>query len=120
MKITDLEIEGFGVWSSLAFRDLSPQLNVFYGPNEAGKTTLMQFARAICYGFSPSRRQRYLPPVHGGVAGGSMWVDTPDGRVQITRHEAIGHPLGQVTVSGAHFGVDAGIAGELPDEFYGQ
>ncbi len=43
-------------------------LNVVYGPNEAGKTTLLQFIRSVLYGFSPERR-RYLPPVHGGPAG---------------------------------------------------
>ncbi len=116
MKITDLEIEGFGVWSSLAIRELSPQLNVFYGPNEAGKTTLMQFTRAMCYGFSPGRRQRYLPPVHGGIAGGSMWVDTPDGRIQIVRHDAIGHPLGRVNISGARQASD----GDSADQWHGQ
>ena len=41
MKITDLEIDGYGVWSGLRIERLSDALNVFYGPNEAGKTTLL-------------------------------------------------------------------------------
>ena len=45
MKITDLKIDGFGVWHDLTLRGLSPELTVFYGPNEAGKSTLMQFMR---------------------------------------------------------------------------
>ena len=69
MKITGLKIDGFGVWSGLALDELSPELNVFYGPNETGKTTLMQFVRSLLYGFSPERRARYVPPVEGGGPG---------------------------------------------------
>ena len=70
MKITDLQIDGFGVWSGLSLNGLSPDLTVFYGPNEAGKSTLLQFVRSFCFGYSPERR-RFLPPVHGGRSGGS-------------------------------------------------
>ena len=51
MKITGLEVDGFGVWSGLKLDPLSEGLNVFFGPNEAGKTTLMQFVRSVLYGF---------------------------------------------------------------------
>lgn len=64
MRITGLKVDGFGVWSGLELPELSDQLNVFYGPNEAGKTTLMQFVRSMLYGFAAERRGRYLPPVH--------------------------------------------------------
>ena len=70
MRITGLKIDGFGVWSGLKLADLSDQLTVFYGPNEAGKTTLMQFVRSMLYGFAPLRRARYLPPVRQGVPAG--------------------------------------------------
>ena len=43
MRITDIKIDGFGVWRDLVLRGLSPEITVFYGPNEAGKSTLMQF-----------------------------------------------------------------------------
>lgn len=59
MKITSLDIERFGIWSGLHVRKLSEGLNVFYGPNEAGKTTLMQFVRAMLYGFD-GERMRYV------------------------------------------------------------
>ena len=86
MKISAFEIDGFGIWSGLTVEGLADGLNVFYGPNEAGKTTLLQFLRSMLYGFSPQRR-RYLPPVHGGPAGGSVAVAGPNGRFQISRHE---------------------------------
>ena len=76
MKISALQIDGFGVWTGLKMEALSEKLNVFYGPNEAGKTTLMQFIRAVLYGFSEERRH-YLPPIHGGRPGGQQ-RDEPD------------------------------------------
>ena len=61
MRIRKLRVDGFGVWTGLELSDLNAPLVVFYGENEAGKTTLMQFIRAVLYGFSDDRRQRYLP-----------------------------------------------------------
>jgi len=72
MKITDIRIDGFGVWHDLQQSGISPRLTAFYGANEAGKTTLMQFVRSVLYGISPERRHRYLPPVNGGQPGGSL------------------------------------------------
>ncbi len=85
MKITGLEVDGFGVWSGLKLDPLSEELNVFFGPNEAGKTTLMQFIRSVLYGFTPER-SRYVPPVHGGRPGGAVHVVGPNGRFQVSRH----------------------------------
>ena len=69
MRIKTIEIDGFGVWNGLALEELSDHATVVYGPNEAGKTTLMQFVRAVLYGFTPERRKRYLPPVQWRPAG---------------------------------------------------
>ncbi|MCF0233693.1 MAG: AAA family ATPase, partial [Thermoguttaceae bacterium] len=60
MKITSLKIERFGVWEGLNLPKVSRGLNVFYGPNEAGKTTLMQFMRACLYGGADEERSRYI------------------------------------------------------------
>jgi uncharacterized protein YhaN len=97
VKITALEIDGFGVWSGLKLERLSDGLNVFYGPNEAGKTTLLEFVRSTLYGFSPARR-RYLPPVSGGRAGGSLYVAGPQGRVQISRYDQPANAGGEQVV----------------------
>jgi len=88
MKLIDVQVDGFGVWHNLELHKLSPQWTVYYGPNEAGKTTLMQFIRAVLYGFSPARRQRYLPPVHGGTTGGALLVADDDSQqLRIRRHD---------------------------------
>ena len=101
MRITDLEVEGYGVWSGLRIEKFSDALNVLYGPNEAGKTTLLQFVRSMLYGFSPGRR-RYLPPVHGGRPGGVLHLASPHGRFEIGRYDNSlpdGTPGEQVTLT---------------------
>jgi len=99
MKITDLKIDGFGVWHDLSLRGMSPELTVFYGPNEAGKSTLMQFMRSILYGVTPTRRERYLPPVVGGRPGGWLKVQTDNGPLTISRYADRGPAdVGKVTI----------------------
>jgi uncharacterized protein YhaN len=100
MKISDLKIDGFGVWRDLSLRGLSPELTVFYGPNEAGKSTLMQFMRSVLYGVSPARREKYLPPVVGGRPGGWLKVIGDDGALTIARFADRGPTdVGKVTVT---------------------
>jgi uncharacterized protein YhaN len=86
VNLLELEIDGFGVWTGLKLDDLSERLTALYGPNEAGKTTLLEFVRTVLYGFSPERRRRYLPPLNGGRAGGSLRVGSSLGRFSIARH----------------------------------
>lgn len=93
MKIKDVHIHGFGVWSDLAMDGLGGDVTVFYGPNEAGKTTLMQFMRTVLYGFSPERRARYLPPVSGGRAGGSLRISTSRGEYDVIRRSGLHDPI---------------------------
>src|SRR3954453_12387953 len=99
MKITDLKIDGFGVWKDLTLRGMSSELTVFYGPNEAGKSTLMQFMRSILYGVSTTRRERYMPPVNGGRPGGWLKVETDHGPLTINRYADRGPTdVGKVTI----------------------
>ena len=65
MRINDIQVDGFGVWKGLTIDNLNPGMTLFYGRNEAGKTTLMQFVRSAMFGFSPERRDKYSPPVYG-------------------------------------------------------
>src|SRR5262245_43996428 len=87
MRIKSIDIDGFGVWQRLALDEMSDQATVVYGPNEAGKTTLMQFVRAVLYGFTPERRKRYLPPLNGGQAGGRLKVANEFGWFTIERRD---------------------------------
>ena len=102
MKVKDLHIDGFGVWTGLSVDSLPDTMTLFYGPNEAGKTTVMQFLRAMLYGFTTDRREKYLPPVHGGTPGGAVRVTGPGGGYQIRRHLQMTSTseVGQLTVTG--------------------
>ncbi len=99
MKVTDLEVDGFGVWSGLQLAELSDQVNVFYGPNEAGKTTLLQFVRSILFGFSPERRARYFPPLRAGRPGGAIRAVVGERRYTISRHADEPGEVGDVVVT---------------------
>ena len=86
MKIRDLKVDGFGVWKGLDVESLSDNVTVFYGQNEAGKTTLMQFIRSMMFGFSIDRREKYTPPVYGGLAGGTAEIASSVGSFEVQRH----------------------------------
>ncbi|WP_437228260.1 AAA family ATPase [Planctomicrobium sp. SH661] len=53
MQLRDLEIDRFGVWQDVTFPFNHRGVTVLYGPNEAGKSTLMRFIRGVLYGFLP-------------------------------------------------------------------
>jgi len=53
MKIKAIQVGRFGVWQQLSLTVPSRGLALFYGPNEAGKTTLSRFIRSVLYGFEP-------------------------------------------------------------------
>ncbi len=86
MRITQIRIDRFGVWSGLEVDRLTAPIVVFYGENEAGKTTLMQFVRTVLYGFSPSRRERYVPP-RSARPGGSMTIDVAGPSIALMVHQ---------------------------------
>ncbi len=98
MRITGLRVDGFGVFRNLEIGGLSEGLNVFYGPNEAGKTTLMQFVRSVFYGFSPERR-RYLAAVDGERAGGMLQIVAAEGRVDVVRRANRAEPAAGESVT---------------------
>lgn len=111
MRISEIHVDGFGAWKDLSLGSLSDGVTVFYGPNEAGKTTLMQFIRTVLYGFSPARRVRYLPPVHGGRPGGHILAEDETGKYRLVRHTSLDDrpdQLGEVSVI-SHDGVNHGL-----------
>ncbi len=104
MRIKDVQIDGFGVWSGLSVHSMPDTMTVFYGPNEAGKTTLMHFLRTMFYGFTEHRRMRYMPPVYGGKPGGAIRVTGPGGGYEICRRAQLDQGAssgGQLTVTGS-------------------
>ncbi|MBI1800489.1 MAG: AAA family ATPase [Chloroflexi bacterium] len=87
MKFQRVHLDGFGRLLNVEF-SFAPGLNVFFGPNEAGKSTLQQSIFALLYGyFSGSRKnareaeplERYRP-WQGGVYGGQLSYKLDSGR----------------------------------------
>ena len=85
MNISELHVDDFGAWHNLTLDDLSESATVFYGRNEAGKTTLLNLIRTVLYGFSEKRCKKYLPPAQGAEAGGSLSISDINGRYSLHR-----------------------------------
>lgn len=75
MKIRKLDIYGFGKHENKSI-DFSENVNVIYGNNEAGKTTIQQFILQILFGFPQknSSQLRYEPK-SGGKYGGRIHIE---------------------------------------------
>ncbi len=99
MRITDLSINGFGIFKDVAITDLSPGLTLFEGRNEAGKSTLMSFIRAVLFGFESRKPgQNRYEPLRGGKHGGWLTLLSEDETLyRIERSE--GSSAGRLTVS---------------------
>ena len=49
MKITDLELEQYGIYQNESWKPAAGCLNVIMGENESGKTTLLRFIRDMMH-----------------------------------------------------------------------
>lgn len=77
MRITQLSMDGFGVFNDVTLRDLPEGLILFLGDNEEGKSTLHSFIQTVLFGY-PDRRtgKKSYPPLRGGNAGGRLHLNT--------------------------------------------
>lgn len=83
MRMTDIHVERFGVWRDLHLQLPENNLSILYGPNEAGKSTLMRFVRAMLYGFPPGRPSNNVASLSGGT--GTLEVEHDRRRFRIQR-----------------------------------
>ncbi|MCC5895166.1 MAG: AAA family ATPase [Alkalibacterium sp.] len=98
MRLKKLIIYGYGKWVDTEF-DLDASIQVFYGQNEAGKSTLMSFIQSILFGF-PMRHSsslRYEPKESSRYGGRLIVTDDRFGEVSIERVN--GKVTGDVTVT---------------------
>lgn len=74
MYIASFHIDGFGIFANAGCDNLSPGLNIFYGQNEAGKSTCLDFFRVMLAGYPEKRdrQKRSFEPLNGGRPGGSL------------------------------------------------
>ncbi|WP_353989132.1 AAA family ATPase [Pediococcus argentinicus] len=99
MQIKKINIYGFGKFTNQSFT-VDPQLQVFYGLNEAGKSTIRQFVFSILFGYASNRANekalRYKPKV-GNAYGGNLEVEYQGHDYRIERLD--GKNGGQVTIT---------------------
>ena len=125
MKIKQLDIYGYGKWVNQSFK-VDDQLQLFYGQNEAGKSTLQSFIRSMLFGFPNKRRsvnqQKRYEPRHNEVYGGRLlladtkygdiWVERTSKRLTVSRLDGTELP------SRALDEVLGGLDEKLFDNFY--
>ena len=87
MRIQRIELDGFGRLERIS-QELAAGLHVFYGPNEAGKSTLQRAILALLYGFYETDRVRQSEkaiqerdePWSGAPYRGRLEYELADGR----------------------------------------
>lgn len=91
MIIRGWHIDGFGIFHDVRVDDIASDLTVFYGPNEAGKSTLMAFLRGVLFGFPDSRsKEPKYPPLKGGKHGGRVFLEEGGERYIVERFSGCG------------------------------
>ena len=101
MQLREIHIVSFGVLANARVRGIRPGLNVLYGPNEFGKTSLLEFVRRILFGF-PTRAMKanqYLLP-GAEKNSGRLTCELSDGRT-LDVFRATGKSGGPLTVTTA-------------------
>ncbi|MEE8515275.1 MAG: AAA family ATPase, partial [Alphaproteobacteria bacterium] len=84
-------IDGFGIFNDHHVEDMSSSMTVFYGPNEAGKSTLMAFLRGVLFGFPDLRsKDPKYPPLNGGEHGGRVFIEEGGERYTVERYAGRG------------------------------
>ncbi|MFH1700599.1 MAG: AAA family ATPase [Candidatus Zixiibacteriota bacterium] len=102
MIIKSVHINGFGIFSNRSINGFDYGINVVYGPNEYGKSTLLEFMRRILFGFPRASKSlnQYLP-VDGGQYGGVLVCRLASGEdLQISRLSGNGKSDLSIAASG--------------------
>lgn len=96
MKILEINMDGFGKFHKYHER-MDDGIQVFYGKNEAGKTTIKKFMISMLFGLEKARGlaarnddlTRYQP-INGGTYGGSMTFEKDGVSYRMLRNFAQG------------------------------
>lgn len=81
MRITSLHIDGFGIYRDQPIPASGHSVTVFHGPNEVGKSTVLEFIRMVLFGFPRRGADQYYPPLTGGLHGGRVEILSDDGKL---------------------------------------
>ncbi len=101
MHIQGWSIDAFGALGDVERSGLSEGLNVIYGPNEAGKSTLRHFVLGVLFGF-PAGNTRYprYTPANGAMRSGRLFLESNGEDFVLSRLEKKGSRAGEMTLLG--------------------
>lgn len=87
MRFSRFTVENFGCIQEWRSPKLGTDPVVFYGPNEAGKSTLFHLLSTLLYGYHPANREQFpYTPRDGGMPAGHASIYLADGtKVDIYR-----------------------------------
>ncbi|MDP4083944.1 MAG: AAA family ATPase [Bacillota bacterium] len=99
MKIIDMYIYGFGKLENVNIENIK-DFQIFYGENEAGKSTIMSFIHGILFGFQTKTQNelRYEPKLHSKY-GGKLRVIFPSNGYAVIERVKGKTAAGDVTVT---------------------
>ena len=76
-------IDSFGAFSNKTVGPFAPGMNVVFGKNEAGKTTLSQFVGGLLFGWEDARTNRNTyKPDYAERAGALVFAARPEGALE--------------------------------------
>lgn len=111
MRLEKVSLDHFGRRSNLHIDGLSDQLNVIFGPNGGGKSTLIQFIRWILFGNVDDVTASYLRESQGTATGAMGFVQ--DGRRRTIARQDDGSRVGHWVVDGHAPPETSGLAGVM-------
>ncbi|MDL5613340.1 ATP-binding protein [Bacillus halotolerans] len=98
MRIISIHIYQYGKFSNRTFHFSASPVQLIYGLNEAGKTTMMSFIETMLFGFPKSKKYE---PKSGGVYGGVLEAEHPEyGVMKIERTKGTAEKVRVYTETG--------------------
>ncbi len=92
MKIRDIHIKEFGPYKDWSFAPAKKGVQLFYGPNESGKTSLLEAIRAFLFGWKNKKYEH---------CDGFLTIERGEKEYHLGRHgkKLEFYPLGEATIS---------------------
>ncbi|MFU8805035.1 MAG: AAA family ATPase, partial [Bradymonadaceae bacterium] len=85
MHIRDIYVDGFGHFADFSISGISEGMTVLFGPNEAGKTTLVNHLEYVLYGTEPYERSKPRALAGGRLGGHLTLVDSSGAVLTVQR-----------------------------------
>ena len=99
MRIQELDIGRFGIWQDVRLPFSDTGITVLYGPNEAGKSTLMRFIRGVLFGYQTHDLGSTGSHRQDGECAGSIRI-THDSQTYHLRRRSTPGSRGRLEING--------------------